>query len=226
MTDVVGRAERTWRRVGVRPAARREMAAELRADLDAAQADGRDPAVLVGDDVDAFALAWATERGEMHARGRYPRTVLAMLAGLVAGAPVGAAASGLVSWMREMFAAGSVDYTDGRFLIAGYALTAVGAYAGALVVTYWALRRAADGCAGRTLRALALALPVGGVLATAAGVGAAAGLNFERTRNVILLVATIAAGVVVVATLGARWWALRTGARHPSGGDFRLPVAA
>jgi hypothetical protein len=202
------------------------MAAELRADLDAARADGRDPGVLVGDDVDAFAQAWATERGEVHARGRYPRTVVAMLAGLVAGAPAGAAASGLVTWAREMFARESIDYSDSRFLLAGYALTAVGAYAGALVVTYWALRRAADGQAGRTLRALAVVLPVGGVLATAAGVGAAAVLHFSRTTNVILFVAMVAASVVVAATMAARWWVLRTGERRPSGNDARLPVAA
>jgi hypothetical protein len=60
---LVTATDRQWRALGVRPGDRMTLTADLRAELEAAAADGLDPADLVGADVTGFALRVAEEAG-------------------------------------------------------------------------------------------------------------------------------------------------------------------
>ncbi len=228
VADVVRRADRLWRRVGVARGARAEMADELRADLAAAVADGRDAVSLIGADVDAFALDWARERGEIRPRTHYLRTVVATFAGLVLGMSAAAGATAVAGFAVEMFATsdGTGRTVEDWLVLVVYGGSALAAYAGGLVVAGWSLRRAADPRAGSTVRALAWLLPPAAAVATAVGVSAAAVLHFSRTGAVILLVCHLVADVLVTAVLLARWWALREPARRESPVPAGVPVAA
>jgi hypothetical protein len=100
MSDFVEECRREWKRLRVPPTTADEMAADLAADLEDAEADGAAPEELLGDGVEdprAFAHAWAKERGLIRpARfawlpGRRVLLVGAGLAGLlVAGVVLGA----------------------------------------------------------------------------------------------------------------------------------------
>jgi hypothetical protein len=66
MTQFVDECRREWKRLNVPDAVANEMAAELEADLQDAEADGRSPEEVLGDgvfDARSFAAAWASERG-------------------------------------------------------------------------------------------------------------------------------------------------------------------
>jgi hypothetical protein len=71
VNDFVGECRREWRRLGVPDPVANEMAADLRADLEEAAAEGATPEDVLGAgafDACAFATAWAAERGVIHQR--------------------------------------------------------------------------------------------------------------------------------------------------------------
>jgi hypothetical protein len=77
VNDFVDRCRAEWRRLGVPDPVADEMAADLRADLEEAAAEGATPEDVLGSgafDARAFAVAWATERGvvdqRLHGGGR------------------------------------------------------------------------------------------------------------------------------------------------------------
>jgi hypothetical protein len=66
VNDFVEQCRREWKRLRVPDAVADEMAAELEADLEDAQAEGASPAEVLGQgasDPKSFASAWASERG-------------------------------------------------------------------------------------------------------------------------------------------------------------------
>jgi hypothetical protein len=66
MNDFVEECRREWRRLRVPDPVANEMAADLQADLDEAQADGASAEAVLGTaafDARSFAAAWAAERG-------------------------------------------------------------------------------------------------------------------------------------------------------------------
>jgi hypothetical protein len=64
-------ADREWRVLGIRPRDRVTLVADLRTELEAAAADGIDPAQLLGTDPTAFALRVAEEAGMEATPPRY-----------------------------------------------------------------------------------------------------------------------------------------------------------
>jgi hypothetical protein len=75
VNDFVEECRREWRRLGVPDPVANEMAADLRADLEEAAAEGATPGDVLGAgafDARAFATAWAAERGVIYQRSRIP----------------------------------------------------------------------------------------------------------------------------------------------------------
>jgi hypothetical protein len=67
VNEFVDECRSEWKRLGVPDPIADEMAAELAADLDEAEADGASPEEVLGAlDARAFAAAWAGERGVVH----------------------------------------------------------------------------------------------------------------------------------------------------------------
>jgi len=93
MNDFVHECEEEWRRLGVPTAAANEMAADLRADLAEAAAEGVSPEHVLGNgvfDPRSFAADWATARGLVAAQApqrRLPRLLV----------PIGVAAAGVLA---------------------------------------------------------------------------------------------------------------------------------
>ena len=99
MNDFVEQCRREWKRLRVPDAVADEMAAELEADLEDAQAEGASPAEVLGQgasDPKSFASAWASERGVGRSRGLGRRGAL-LLAALGAFATVAIAGAVLVT---------------------------------------------------------------------------------------------------------------------------------
>jgi hypothetical protein len=99
MNEFVEECRREWRRLRVPDPVANEMAAELAADLEEAEAEGVSPEEVLGRgafDPRSFAASWAAERGVSRrspARERVPRSsfILAAIAALAAIAVIGAA---------------------------------------------------------------------------------------------------------------------------------------
>jgi hypothetical protein len=93
MNDFVHECEEEWRRLGVPTAAANEMAADLRADLAEAAAEGVSPEHVLGNgvfDPRSFAADWATARGLVDAQAperRLPRLFV----------PIGVAVAGVLA---------------------------------------------------------------------------------------------------------------------------------
>jgi len=209
MAIVIEECKRTWRRLGVAREVADEMAADLESDLAVAAADGVAPAAVIGADVRSFAAAWATERGVVRPRLRLGMTAAAALVGAIPG--VGFAlfvAYGLSSEaMGEILGAGEYRVGNAGYqatlsvpewlLLVLYALGAVFAYAGAVGAVAATLSWRFDPALSRTIRSLALALPV----ATAAAVGAT--IAFSSTQGFSTELAVVVADVVVAAAMFA-----------------------
>jgi len=161
------------------------MAAELEADLTAAENDGTSVGAYVGGDLRGFALEWASARGLVRTRLALGSTALASILGTIPGAFFALfVAYGMSSQaFAEIFGspegvgdASVMTYSPPSWLLLGlYALGAVIAYAGALAAISAWLSWRLDPARGRTLRYLALGLPFG----TAAAV-------FSRLRSPLL----------------------------------------
>src|SRR5665811_665904 len=82
MKEVLAACRRIWRRLGVRRTDARSMAAELEADLAAAENDGTSVGAYVGTDLRGFALEWARARGLVRTRLALVSTAFASILGL------------------------------------------------------------------------------------------------------------------------------------------------
>jgi|SRR5450759_493431 len=89
MKEVLAACRRTWKRLGVRRADARALAAELEADLAVAQSDGTSTGAYVGNDPHGFALEWASARGLVRTRLALISTALASVLGAIPGAVFG-----------------------------------------------------------------------------------------------------------------------------------------
>ena len=101
MNDFVEQCRREWKRLGVQDSVAEEMATELAADLNEADADGIPARELLGNaatDPRSFAASWAAERAVLPRAGstpRLPRRTLA-LAAIAALTIIAAVGAGLV----------------------------------------------------------------------------------------------------------------------------------
>ncbi len=210
--------ERTWRRLGVPTQSRQEMAAELAADLAASAADGGTAVDVVGPDPTTFAREWAEARGEVRGRWRLGLVTVAVILGAVPGAVFGLfIAYGTSS---EAFAS-LVGNTDGYVDIPGwlslslYGVGGILALAGALLTTSAALRSVDDPHPRRTVRLLAVVLPIAAILGVAAAMTYGDRLRFSTAPptpeiEALLVVAAVGFGGIV-SRVYVRW---RSGRRR------------
>ncbi len=88
VNDFVEECRREWRRLRVPDRVANEMAADLKADVDEAEAQGASPEAVLGSEVfdpRSFAASWAAERGivgPLPARVDRPPRRLRLLAGI------------------------------------------------------------------------------------------------------------------------------------------------
>lgn len=186
--SIVSRAEKVWRRAGVRRSDRREMAHELAGELAAAADAGHPPTAVTGDDLDVTMRAWADERGVTARAGRYAVLVPAVLVGITAG--MGFLLGVLYLAFDNNFVIKPYPLIFGIYLVSG-AL----AYLTALAAAWITLAALGDPRRKHTMSSLAVVLPVGAVGAVAAGVAIAWLSGFSTS---IPTVAAVIIGVCVV----------------------------
>lgn len=211
----LARVERTARRAlhraGVRYADRRQLLGELRGEMEAAAADGRPLSSVVGADPASMVRSWAEGQG---LDGRRLRLAVLIPGVLV---PVALGGSALFVLLAFAFTGRNDDVMSTGALLAfylGFGILAVGAgVAGCLA----SLTFVGDAAAMATTRRLAWTLPIGGGVATLAGVSAAALLHF-RVEPVTFVVVGVAIAACLTATVVVtRQWVVRerTGAHAP-----------
>ncbi|MFF7178368.1 hypothetical protein [Streptomyces sp. NPDC008121] len=138
-----------WEYRGIDDATLRDMLAELAAHLQDAEAAGRTPRDVVGEDVTAFAASWARARRPLHRRAARLAAMITFMAGLLL----------LLAHLRHWTP--GVDVTPGRT-----------AFWGAIAVTTVALelRRGSLGLGKGWLVALVVGLPALVITDSLAGV--------------------------------------------------------
>jgi hypothetical protein len=197
--------ERALRRLHIAAADRRAIVAEVRADLEAASADGVRPAALPGPDVEAFAREAAEARGFHPRQAQYPRVAIGGTLAAVGGAV--AAYLLIVEFLVPLFS--SWFDLDGDYPVAGpvvaWAGMALAAVLGTLVVLHRLLR--GRPAAGETVRRASVLVP----LAMAVGIGAAVavGQSNDYAVGVVVVEAALIAASVGIALVVARWTAVR-----------------
>jgi hypothetical protein len=199
--QVLARADREWRAMGVVAADRAALTDDLRAELTGAAADGVPPGRLIGDDVATFARDLATGAGVTCVPYGYRHVLLTALA----GAAPGLALAWLFIW-RWWWVPIPLDPDSPTQVIVRYAGSAAVVFLGAL----YAVRRQGrdDPAAGRTVAAMAVLVPVAGVVAVPLTMGFAAAVGYSTALPVLVLEAAIVAGTLAGAIALARRWAL------------------
>ena len=219
MREVLVSCRRTWRRLGVRRADARAMAAELEADLAAAEGDGTSADAYVGNDPRGFALEWASARGLIRTRLALISTPIVSIAGAIPGAFFALfAAYGMSSdAFAEIFGRSEqigdttvMTYTPSKWLLlALYTLGAVFAYIGAITaVSAWLAWRF-DPARRRTLRYLALGLPIGTAAAVFVTVAFASTQDFSTNRSVVYADVAVALATFAISVAALRFAAVR-----------------
>lgn len=210
IADALQVLDREWRRLQLSRTDRRELAADVAADLEAAAADGVGPAQLLGTDPTGFAREAAGSQGYIPQPSAYGRTLVGGFAGLVVTAVVAYLVSELlyatvVQWVDLPFQWGGVG---GAILFLG--VVALAELFGTLAGVRLALR--GRWAARATVTRAGLTLPV--------IVGAAGGIAtvYAQYRDVATDSQTVTTEIAIV-TLGwvvalaaARWWALGSAA--------------
>ncbi|MEU8261224.1 hypothetical protein AB0C02_11470 [Micromonospora sp. NPDC048999] len=199
--DVIAIAEHEWRALGVVPRDRAALADDLRRELEAAAADGVTPRQLLGDaDVRAFARRLAAEAGAGRLRHETDR--------LLRTAFVGALPGLVLSWLL-LWTPTPVSFPAALSVALGllrYLICVLAVLGGALLAVR---QRMADVPAiGRTVRAMALLLPMAGLLVTPMTMAFAWTTGYSTALPVLLAEAALVGGALAGATVLARRWAL------------------
>jgi hypothetical protein len=219
MKEVLAACRRTWRRLGVRRADARAMAAELEADLMAAVSDGTSVAAYVGRDLRGFALEWASARGFIRTRLALVSTATASIVGVIPGAffalfviyGMSSNAFAEVFGTEEQVGDATVmTYTPPTWLLGGlYVLGAVFAYLGALAAVSAWLSLRLDPARSRTLRYLVLGMPFGTAAAIFVTVAFASTQHYSTNRSVVLADAFVAVATFAFCVAALRLAAVR-----------------
>jgi hypothetical protein len=202
-------ADRAWRAYGVRRADRTALAADLRLDLQAAAADGVSPARLIGTDVPGFARRLADESGVR----REPPDLVRLLGTALVGAALGTTAALVVLAVLEEVAQGFLGPPSDSVVpvqvtvVAYYSLPAVLVVAGAVLTVRFRLREL--GHIRETAHAMALLLPLAGILVTPVTMAFAWTTGYSTSALPMLIEVSLVAGALAGATVLARRWALR-----------------
>lgn len=188
---LLAQLDQAWRRLGVPRNDRRLLAADLRPDLQAAAADGLDPAGLLTPDVDTFAQLLADAHGVAQVPPRLADVQLGGLLGAILALVLGAAsATGLQRVLTDRV------QLSGRYPVAGpvlvFGLLAAAGFLGCLLGIHLAVR--GRPAAGATVRRAALFLP----LMAGLGVGLAVALGKSTDYSDAPAVALAECGIVIV----------------------------
>ncbi|MCY1141737.1 hypothetical protein OWR29_27385 [Actinoplanes sp. Pm04-4] len=205
-------ADREWRALGINRSDRTTLSADLRAELEAAAADGFDPAQLVGADPAGFALRVAEEAGVGRTPPRYGQVLGAATAGALLAMVVGfLVVIGLHQILVALF-----DLPRGLhvpiWLAAAvfYGGVAAAAVTGAVLTVRIGLRDAPR--IRHTAARMALLLPPAVAASIAAAVALGWSFDFPLTPVIMAAEAAIVLGGFLAATTLARRWSVRTAA--------------
>jgi hypothetical protein len=207
--DILRAAQRAWFRAGVRRADRRRLRDDLAGELAGARANGGSGSILGGDPANA-AREWAEAAGLTDRRTRI---------GLLAPSMVvaGALASGCVlAPVLQAFSNGGrsfLNMSGAKVTLAIYCGAAALAYLAMIAVAIAVLSIVDDASRRRSVRALSVALPLGGAIACASGVAAAAALDYAVRPLTFTIVGLVVATMLTAAIAGARLLTTRGPAR-------------
>lgn len=142
----------------------------------------------------------------VHARGVGVTTVAGLVGCTVGLSPV-------------VFAAAMViDLPEGVSPLVLYAVSGAAAYGLAIAAVYLALRAVGDRVTNPTVRAVAVVLPVGALVATAVGVSSAWTLGFSTVTSTWVVVVVAVVLVLIMTFAAARAIAIRRGRTFGAGG--------
>jgi hypothetical protein len=206
--NLLAAADRDWRALGIHRRDRATLAADLRIELDAATADGIDPAELLGTDPTGFALRIAEEAGVQRIPPRYGQVLGVASAGAVLSLISGYI---LVIGLHQAFVAAFDLPRDVRvpvWLAAGvfYGGIAAVVVAGAVLTVRIALRDVPRIRHTATRMTLLLPPTIAAAIAAAAAFGWA--LDFPLTPLAIGTEAAIVLAAFLAATALARRWSV------------------
>ncbi|NES31876.1 hypothetical protein GCE86_15840 [Micromonospora terminaliae] len=201
-------ADREWRALGINRRERVTLAADLRTELEAAAADGLDPAELLGPDPTGFALRIAEEAGVERIPPRYGQVLGVASAGGMLSLVVGYL---VVIGLHEAFVTAfdlprSVRVPVWLAAAVFYGGVAAVVVAGAVLAVRVALRDAPR--IRHTAARMALLLPPAIAAATAAAAAFGWALNFPLTPLAIGTEAAIVLAAFLAATASARRWSV------------------
>ncbi|MEU4776328.1 hypothetical protein [Micromonospora sp. NPDC023633] len=206
--NILAAADREWRALGIHRRDRVTLAADLRAELEAAAADGLNPAELLGADPTEFTLRIAEEAGVERTPPRYGQVLGVATAGAMLSLVVGYL---VVISLHQAFVAAfdlprSVHVP--LWLAAGvfYGGVAAVVVAGAVLAVRIALRDAPH--IRHTTARMTLLLPPAIAAAIATATAFAWSLNFPLTPLAIVAEAAIVLAAFLAATALARRWSV------------------
>ncbi|MCA2218189.1 DUF1048 domain-containing protein [Jidongwangia harbinensis] len=200
-------ADRAWRRYGISPADRARLAADLRADLESAAADGRGPGELLGPDVASFARRLAAEAGLPRVVPERRRLLETTFFGAAVGALIGFF---LLEWAAGAFTRAMMPPEPVPVQVAVtvyYGIPAAVVVAGAIIAVRVQLRDLSR--IGPIARRMTVLLPLAGALITPVTMAFAWSTGYSTAAPVILAEVALVLGALAGATVLARAWALR-----------------
>ena len=189
------RAEREWRRMRVVKDDRATLRDDLRMELTASAADGVPPDQLIGPDVARFARDLATSAGVRLVSFEYRRLLLTGLAGAAPG--VALAWVLIMHWWWLPWHPPTVSR---------YAVCAAVFVAGVLIAIHRGMR--GDPAQARTVTAMAVAVPVVGLLMVPAMMGFASLVGYSTMTHVLVIEAAIVGAALAGGAVAARQWAV------------------
>lgn len=202
-------ADQQWRAQGVQPRDRATLAADLRLDLTAAAADGIDPEQLLGPDLRGFARRLADEAGVAHLRAQYARLLRTAFVGAVLGTVAGA----MAVFLLRLLLVTAFDLPAGLHVpvvvavLIHYGGVAAVVLGGALAAVHLHLKDVPG--IRDTVAAMAVLLPLAGLVVTPVTMGFARLTDYSTAPPVVLTETAMVLAALAGATLLARRWSLR-----------------
>jgi len=202
--QTVRSAEREWRRRHVRPADLARLSRDLRDDLTAAAAEGVAASELLGTDVRGFARRLADEAGVERVPYEFDRLLLTALLGALPGV---AFAYGLLYGYISGPVPAPSDQPDAAAVVGTYAVLASLVVLSSLLTVWFRLRHLPAMPA--TVLAMALLVPVAGVVVTPVTMAFAATVNYSDALPVLAVECGLVGAALAGAIVLSRRWALR-----------------
>lgn len=203
-SEVMKQADRVWRQVGVRHTDRRVMLAELADEIAVAHNNGGTVNDILGMDRVVTLREWADARDSSGKALRLAVIVPAAIAGLLV-------AFGTVLLLLIWATVTHDVELPMPIVLTLYGTSGIIALVLAAAAVWIALRASGDPRAHRTVKCLALCLPVGAVFAVGAGVGVARLFHFRRPEISFPLAVLVVLVVMATAVAAGRYWATKRG---------------